>query len=69
MKLSLIHVLVAGALTAGSLGQALAQQGATGAGASFPAPPVFQVGGRLQQGYRRKDQLPVGRLQRRHQAD
>ena len=38
MKLSLIHVLVAGALTAGSLGQALAQQEATGAGASFPAP-------------------------------
>ena len=38
MKLSMIHVLVAGALTAGSLGQALAQQEATGAGASFPAP-------------------------------
>lgn len=38
MKLSLIHVLVAGALSAGGLGQAWAQQEATGAGASFPAP-------------------------------
>ncbi|MEG0447479.1 MAG: phosphate ABC transporter substrate-binding protein PstS, partial [Comamonas sp.] len=38
MKLSLIHVLVAGALSAGGLGQAFAQQEATGAGASFPAP-------------------------------
>ncbi|WP_280190580.1 phosphate ABC transporter substrate-binding protein PstS [Delftia sp. PS-11] len=38
MKLSVIHILVAGALSAGGLGQALAQQEATGAGASFPAP-------------------------------
>ena len=38
MKLSLIQVLVAGALSAGGIGQALAQQEATGAGASFPAP-------------------------------
>jgi phosphate transport system substrate-binding protein len=38
MKLSLIHVLVAGALSAGGLSQAWAQQEATGAGASFPAP-------------------------------
>ncbi len=38
MKLSLIQVLVAGALSAGGMGQALAQQEATGAGASFPAP-------------------------------
>lgn len=36
MKLSLIHVLVAGALSAGGLAQA--SQEATGAGASFPAP-------------------------------
>lgn len=36
MKLSLIHVLVAGALSAG--GFAHASQEATGAGASFPAP-------------------------------
>ena len=38
MKLSVIHILVAGALSAGGMGQALAQQEATGAGASFPAP-------------------------------
>ena len=38
MKLSVIHILVAGALSAGGVGQALAQQEATGAGASFPAP-------------------------------
>jgi len=36
--LSVIHILVAGALSAGGVGQALAQQEATGAGASFPAP-------------------------------
>ena len=36
MKLSLIHVLVAGALSAGGMAQA--NQEATGAGASFPAP-------------------------------
>ncbi|QXZ08261.1 phosphate ABC transporter substrate-binding protein PstS [Comamonas sp. Y33R10-2] len=36
MKLSLIHVLVAGALSVGGLAQA--SQEATGAGASFPAP-------------------------------
>lgn len=38
MKLSVIHILVAGALSAGGVGQVLAQQEATGAGASFPAP-------------------------------
>ncbi len=38
MKLSVIHILEAGALSAGGVGQALAQQEATGAGASFPAP-------------------------------
>jgi phosphate transport system substrate-binding protein len=35
MKLSVIHILVAGALSAGGLGQALAQQEATGAGDSI----------------------------------
>ncbi|WP_404302964.1 phosphate ABC transporter substrate-binding protein PstS [Alicycliphilus denitrificans] len=38
MKLSLMRVLVAGLVSAGALPQALAQQEATGAGASFPAP-------------------------------
>ncbi|WP_027015831.1 phosphate ABC transporter substrate-binding protein PstS [Comamonas composti] len=38
MKLSVIRILVAGAVSAGGLGQALAQEEATGAGASFPAP-------------------------------
>lgn len=38
MKLSLIQVMVAGALSVGAVGQVLAQQEATGAGASFPAP-------------------------------
>ncbi len=38
MKLSLIRILVAGALSAMALPHAMAQQEATGAGASFPAP-------------------------------
>ena len=38
MKLSLIRILVAGALSAMALPYAMAQQEATGAGASFPAP-------------------------------
>jgi phosphate transport system substrate-binding protein len=38
MKLSLLRVLVAGLVSASALPQALAQQEATGAGASFPAP-------------------------------
>ena len=38
MKLSAMRVLVAGVLSVGSVGAALAQQEATGAGASFPAP-------------------------------
>ena len=38
MKLSLIRILVAGALSAMALSHAMAQQEATGAGASFPAP-------------------------------
>ena len=38
MKLSVLRVLVAGLVSASALPQALAQQEATGAGASFPAP-------------------------------
>ncbi|MBO9680709.1 MAG: phosphate ABC transporter substrate-binding protein PstS [Acidovorax sp.] len=38
MKLSVIRVLVSGVLSAGALSGAWAQQEATGAGASFPAP-------------------------------
>lgn len=38
MKLSLIRILVAGALSAMALPHAMAQQEATGAGATFPAP-------------------------------
>ena len=38
MKLSAIRVLVAGVVAAGAFSSAMAQQEATGAGASFPAP-------------------------------
>ncbi len=38
MKMSAIRVLVAGVVAAGAFSQAMAQQEATGAGASFPAP-------------------------------
>lgn len=38
MKLSVIRVLVAGVVSAGAFSSAMAQQEATGAGASFPAP-------------------------------
>lgn len=38
MKLSLIRTLVAGLVAAGAFSSAMAQQEATGAGASFPAP-------------------------------
>jgi phosphate transport system substrate-binding protein len=38
MKLSVIRVLVAGVVSAGAFSGAMAQQEATGAGASFPAP-------------------------------
>ena len=38
MKLSAIRVLVAGVVAAGAFSSAFAQQEATGAGASFPAP-------------------------------
>lgn len=38
MKMSAIRVLVAGVIAAGAFSQAMAQQEATGAGASFPAP-------------------------------
>ncbi|MDZ7866404.1 phosphate ABC transporter substrate-binding protein PstS [Acidovorax sp.] len=38
MKMSAIRILVAGVVAAGSFSQAIAQQEATGAGATFPAP-------------------------------
>ena len=56
-----IKALAAGFAFAGMLSTGTAQE-ITGAGASFPRAVVFEVGGGLQQGDRRADQLPVGRL-------
>ena len=41
----------------------------TGAGATFPFPIYAKVGGRVQKGHQRGDELSVHRLRRRHQAD